>query len=128
MSLAKKPRIDGPCPGPNCCHGSVGGRQNGGDPWVTASLILQVPAYSALLQNLGINTSVVITNPKPKHEVIVSDLRLNPTSMRVPIHISQVRERDATNLALGGGSHCSPLALLDKVEDRRLLLRIPRAR
>src|SRR5580658_9760241 len=64
MSLAKKPRINGPCPGPNRCHGSVGGLQNGGDPWVTASLILQVPAYSALLQNLGINTSAVITNPR----------------------------------------------------------------
>jgi hypothetical protein len=60
-------------------------------------------AYSALLQNLGINTSAVVTNPKPKHEVIVSDLRLNPTGMRVPIHISQDLECDPTNLALGGG-------------------------
>jgi hypothetical protein len=52
MSLAKKPRINGPCSGPNRCHRSVECRQNGGDPWVTASLILQVAAYSALLQNL----------------------------------------------------------------------------
>jgi hypothetical protein len=60
-------------------------------------------ADSALLQNLGINTSAVVTNPEPKHEVIVSDFRLNPSSVRVPIHIAQDFECDPTNLAFGCG-------------------------
>jgi hypothetical protein len=68
---------------------------------------------SAFLQDLGIDTSAVVTNPNPKQLVIVSDLYFNPRGLCVPIRVSQYLARNPANLIIGSRRQGSPLSLFD---------------
>jgi hypothetical protein len=56
---------------------------------------------SAFLQHFRVDASAVVTNPNPKHLVIVSDLCFYPSGMRMPKSISQELERNSANLIIG---------------------------
>jgi hypothetical protein len=64
----------------------------------THALQTPVSRGCTVLQHRGIDTSAIVANSNPKYAIIVSDLYFNPSSVRMPIRISQDLERDAIDL------------------------------